>query len=86
MCVMKCKFYLLEVILYSQTANPGDVLLTFVNQQNYFYQCRWCQCIQHDRHWLGNCFTLAHYGLETPFVKSCLLQETCHLYLFFFLF
>ena len=23
----------------SQRANPGDVLLTFVNQLNYFYQC-----------------------------------------------
>ena len=25
--------------MYSQRANPGDVLLTFVNQLNYFYQC-----------------------------------------------
>ena len=26
-------------MVYSQRANPGDVLLTFVNQLNYFYQC-----------------------------------------------
>ena len=25
--------------MYSQRANPGDVLLTFVNQLNHFYQC-----------------------------------------------
>ena len=25
--------------MYSQRANPGNVLLTFVNQLNYFYQC-----------------------------------------------
>ena len=27
--------------MYSERANPGDVLLIFVNQLNYFYQCRW---------------------------------------------
>ena len=26
-------------MVYSQRANPGDVLLTFVNQLNYLYQC-----------------------------------------------
>ena len=26
-------------MVYSQRANPGDVLLTFVNQLSYFYQC-----------------------------------------------
>ena len=29
----------MEVMVHSQRANPGDVLLTFVNQLNYFYQC-----------------------------------------------
>ena len=29
------------VMVYSQRANPMDVLLTFVNQPNYFYQCLW---------------------------------------------
>ena len=28
----------MEVMVHSQRANPGDVLLTFVNQLNYFYQ------------------------------------------------
>ena len=31
--------YLLEVIVHFRRANPGDVLLTFVNPPNYFYQC-----------------------------------------------
>ena len=26
-------------MVYSQRANPGDALLTFVNQLDYFYQC-----------------------------------------------
>ena len=32
-------FYLLEVIVHFQRANPGDVVLTFVILPNYFYQC-----------------------------------------------
>ena len=72
-------FYLLEVIVYSQRANPGDVLLTFINQLNYFYQCIYCM-IKISRY---SFLWPQHAAVHTYFFYLIIFSQSGHFFLTF---